>query len=142
MLHAQLTQLVDDVFLQLGLAQTESELSAVFTDDETMRRLNARWRGIDKPTNVLSFPAFAVRAGQAPQALMGDIVFALETIEREAEEQQKSFLDHLIHLMVHGILHLLGFDHQTPQEAQIMEGLERKILAHHAIADPYYSERM
>jgi len=136
-LREKLAQILDSVFAHLGFADVETELSAVFTDDATMRQLNTKWRGIDKPTNVLSFPAFALEAGLAPRQMLGDIVFALETIEREAHEQQKTFSHHLTHLMLHGILHLLGFDHQTSDEAETMEALERTILARHAIPDPY-----
>jgi len=136
-LRESLAQILDSVFAHFGFADVETELSAVFTDDATMRQLNAKWRDIDKPTNVLSFPAFALEVGQAPRPFLGDIVFALETIEREAAEQHKTFSHHLTHLMLHGILHLLGFDHQTSDEAETMEALEREILKRHAIPDPY-----
>jgi len=137
LLHERLAQILSSVFAHFGFNTLETELSALFTDDARMRELNARWRGVDKPTNVLSFPAFALAPGQAPQQMLGDIVFALETIEREAIEQQKDFLNHLTHLMLHGILHLLGFDHEENDEAERMEALEREILALHAIPDPY-----
>ncbi|MCT8268859.1 rRNA maturation RNase YbeY [Afifella sp. JA880] len=106
------------------------ELSIVLTDDATIARLNRDWRGKDKPTNVLSYP-------QPPGPLLGDIVFAFETIEREAEEQKKAFLDHFAHLLVHGCLHLLGHDHQIDSEAEEMETLEKDALARLGIADPY-----
>jgi len=136
-LRARLHQILDSVFTYFEHDNVESELSAVFDCDASIRHLNERWRGIDKPTNVLSFPAFPLKAGERPKALLGDIVFALETIQREAEQQQKKFEDHLTHLMLHGILHLLGFDHQTEKEAVAMEHIERVILAEYAIADPY-----
>jgi len=137
LLRARLTQILDSVFALLGFKDVSSELSVVFTDDIRMRALNLQWRDVDRSTNVLSFPTFPLKAGNMPGPLLGDIVFALETIEREAQEQQKIFLNHLTHLMVHGILHLLGFDHQDEKEAEQMEALERKILSLHAIPDPY-----
>lgn len=112
-----------------------SELSLVLADDESQQVLNRDWRGIDKPTNVLSFPQlepFAPVSG-----LVGDIVLARQTLVREAEEQGKSFEDHYTHLVVHGFLHLLGYDHETEDEAQAMESLETRILAALEIADPY-----
>lgn len=117
--------------------QPNSELSLVFTDDAAIRELNNDWRDKDKPTNVLSFPAFPIRPGQAPGPMLGDIVIARETVVREAEDEQKSFDHHLTHLIVHGFLHLLGYDHETEVEAEEMEQLERKILARLAIPDPY-----
>ncbi|PSH68295.1 rRNA maturation RNase YbeY [Phyllobacterium brassicacearum] len=117
--------------------QPESELSLVFTDDAAIRELNNDWRDKDKPTNVLSFPAFNLKPGQKPGPMLGDIVIARETVAREALDEQKPFDDHLTHLVVHGFLHLLGYDHLTDAEAEEMEGLERKILARIAIPDPY-----
>ncbi len=100
-------------------------------------RLNAEWRGKDKPTNVLSFPAFAVRPGDALPPMLGDIVLARETLAREAEAEKKPFDHHLAHLVVHGLLHLLGYDHETAAEADEMEGAERRALARLEIPDPY-----
>ena len=117
--------------------QPASELSLVFTDDAAIRELNNDWRDKDKPTNVLSFPAFNLKPGQKPGPMLGDIVIARETVAREALEERKPFDDHLTHLVVHGFLHLLGYDHLTETEAEEMEGLERKILARLAIPDPY-----
>jgi probable rRNA maturation factor len=112
-----------------------AELSLVFTDDAHIRALNLRFRGKDKATNVLSFSAAA--AGGARGPLLGDIVLALETIERESAAQGLTFEDHLTHLMVHGFLHLLGYDHETDGEAVVMERLETAILARIGVADPY-----
>jgi probable rRNA maturation factor len=112
------------------------EVSVVLTDDEAIRLLNRDWRKIDKPTNVLSFPAPAPVNG-AQQPLLGDIVIAYETVARESGEEHKPFLHHLAHLAVHGFLHLMGYDHQTDSQADAMEGLERNILADLDIADPY-----
>ena len=111
------------------------EVSVVLTDDAAIRMLNRDWRRIDKPTNVLSFPAAPVQG--APQPPLGDIVIAFETVARESVEEHKPFLHHLAHLAVHGFLHLMGYDHRTDSEADAMEGLERDILADIDIADPY-----
>lgn len=136
-----LRRLVDSVLQatlrELGFNNIDSELSLVFTNDADIREINAKWRHIDKPTNVLSFPAFALQPGQEPGEVLGDIVIARETVEREAAEEDKSFDDHLSHLVVHGLLHLMGYDHQNDDEAEQMETLERKILASLGISDPY-----
>ena len=111
-------------------------VTIVLSDDGSVRALNAEWRGKDKPTNVLSFPAGPVPPGQGPAAL-GDIVLARQTLEREAAEEGKSLGDHFTHLVVHGFLHLLGYDHETDAEAETMEELERRVLHALAIDDPY-----
>jgi probable rRNA maturation factor len=115
----------------------ESELSLVFTDDGRIQRLNADWRGKDKPTNVLSFPAFPMSPGAPLPPMLGDIVLAFETVSREAALEEKPFDHHVMHLILHGFLHLLGYDHETPAEAETMEAIERKALARLAIPDPY-----
>ncbi len=115
---------------------SHGEVSVVLTDDEAIRLLNHEWRRIDKPTNVLSFPA-TMSANSAPEPLLGDIVIAYETVARESTAEHKPFLHHLAHLAVHGFLHLMGYDHQTDSQADAMEGLERDILADLDIADPY-----
>jgi probable rRNA maturation factor len=119
-----------------------AELSVLLCDDEAMAGLNARWRGQDRPTNVLSFPA--PQMAPAPVSLaaerpapLGDIAIAYETVAREAAEQGKPLADHLAHLVIHGFLHLLGYDHDMDGEAERMEQLERDILAQIGIADPY-----
>jgi len=115
------------------------ELSVLLTDDASIRVLNASFRDKDKPTNVLSFPnPFDV--GVPGPIVLGDVVFALETIRAEAETQGKSFEAHLAHLAVHGVLHLAGFDHEDEATAREMEALERDILASLGIADPYALE--
>jgi probable rRNA maturation factor len=122
----------------------EAELAVMLTDDAGIRTLNRNWRGIDKPTNVLSFPALqtnAPRGADDPPRMLGDIAIAYETTHREADEEQKPFDDHLSHLAVHGFLHLIGYDHETDEEAETMEGLEREILSQLGIPDPY-AERM
>lgn len=116
---------------------SHAELSLLFTDDEAVRALNAQWRGKDRPTNVLSFPVQAVSPGDPAPPLLGDIVLARETVEREAALEGKPFDHHLTHLVVHGLLHLFGYDHQYERQARVMEGLEREILARLGMADPY-----
>ncbi len=113
------------------------EVSLVFTDDASIREINAEWRQQDKPTNVLSFPAFPVAPGQKPGPMLGDIVIARETVEREAVDLGKSFEEHLTHLLVHGFLHLLGYDHMETTQAEEMEALETRILASLGLSDPY-----
>jgi len=111
------------------------EIGVVLTDDAKMRALNRTWRGTDAATNVLSFPAPA-SAGVEPR-LLGDVVLAYETIAREAAEQRISARDHLAHLTVHGVLHLLGHDHENDRDAETMEHHEREILVRLGISDPY-----
>jgi probable rRNA maturation factor len=113
------------------------EISLVFTDDESIRQINAEWRQKDKPTNVLSFPAYPLEPGGKPGPMLGDIVIARETVAREAVDLDKDFDDHLTHLMVHGFLHLFGYDHIGKDEAEEMEGLETRILAALGLSDPY-----
>lgn len=113
------------------------ELSLVFTNDAEIREINAEWRDKDKPTNVLSFPAYPIQPGDEPGPMLGDIVIARETVEREAVELEKTFDDHLTHLLVHGFLHLFGYDHMDEEEAEEMEGLETRILARLGLSDPY-----
>ena len=112
-------------------------VSLLFTKDAAVQVLNRDWRGQDKPTNVLSFPA-----GDSPieteVEFLGDIAVALETVAHEAAGEGKTFNHHLTHLLVHGFLHLCGYDHETgDDDADEMETLERAILARLAIADPY-----
>lgn len=127
---------VDATLAQCG-ATGESEVSIVFTDDAHIRALNAGWRKKDKPTNVLSFPAFPSRIGSPLPPMLGDIVLASETVAGEAEAEDKPLAHHISHLVVHGLLHLLGHDHEVEEEAEAMEALERAALARLAIPDPY-----
>jgi probable rRNA maturation factor len=120
-----------------ALATKDGELAVVLTDDARIRALNRAWRGLDKPTNVLSFPADDRAGGQGAAALLGDIVIAYETTKREAQAQGTPFRHHLAHLTVHGFLHLRGYDHEAEDEAETMERLERQILARLDIPDPY-----
>ncbi len=104
----------------------------LFADDEVLRDLNRRFRRIDKPTNVLSFPS-----GAPGRGFLGDIAIAYETSAKEADAQGIAFRDHVAHLIVHGLLHLAGYDHEDDKDANRMESLETKILARLEIADPY-----
>ncbi|MBA9083025.1 MULTISPECIES: rRNA maturation RNase YbeY [Bartonella] len=121
----------------LSLNKVTSELSLLFTNDDHIAQINAQWRFQNKPTNVLSFPAFPLKVGQSPKPMLGDIIIARETIMREAKEEGKSFQDHLTHMIVHGLLHLLGYNHETNDEANQMETLEREILSKLSIKNPY-----
>ncbi|WP_375631071.1 MULTISPECIES: rRNA maturation RNase YbeY [unclassified Bartonella] len=121
----------------VSLENVVSEISLLFTDDEHMAQINAQWRNKNKSTNVLSFPAFPLKAGNQPGPMLGDIIIARETVVFEAENEGKTFQDHLTHMIVHGILHLLGYDHETDDEAYKMEKLEREILQKLSIKDPY-----
>lgn len=116
------------------LSTRPGELAIVLTDDSAIRTLNRTWRGKDEPTNVLAFPA---PPKASPHRLIGDIVIAYETLAREAIAERKSFIHHLAHLAVHGFLHLCGHDHETDQEAIVMERLEVAVLARLRIANPY-----
>jgi len=113
------------------------EISLVFTSDDDIRTVNEAWRGQDKPTNVLSFPAFPLAPGGQPGPMLGDIIMAEETLRREALDLGIPFDDHLTHLLVHGFLHLFGYDHMTDEEAAVMEDLETRLLAEMGLADPY-----
>lgn len=114
----------------------DGEVSIVLSDDDHIRELNKHHRGIDKPTNVLSFPAAPLNAPGAPR-LLGDVVLAYGTVAREAAEESKPLLNHAAHLVVHGVLHLLGFDHMNDSDAETMEAKERSILSALGIPDPY-----
>jgi probable rRNA maturation factor len=120
---------------------TACELAIVLTDDAAIRTLNRDWRRKDAATNVLSFPAPGPRAAAGIPRLLGDIVIAYETTEREARAEHKPFAHHLAHLAVHGFLHLAGYDHEADDEADAMEKLETVILAQLAIPDPYIARR-
>lgn len=115
----------------------DAELSLVFTDDTEMSKINGEWRDMQKPTNVLSFPGDDIMVGEDAGPMIGDIIFAHETIMREAHEQNKAVKDHLTHLMAHGFLHLFGYDHIEDADAEQMESLETKILSTLEIDDPY-----
>ena len=135
---------VVDAILHVDLG--EAELAVMLTDDAGIRTLNSNWCGIDKPTNVLSFPALPPTGESGPDEaprMLGDIAIAYETMRREADDEQKPFDHHLSHLAIHGFLHLMGYDHETDDDAEAMETLEQQILAQLGIPDPYADrERM
>ena len=126
----------------LGDTDRSVELSVTLTGDEQVRELNAHWRGKDKPTNVLSFPMAEERDLQrtnvaGPELLLGDIILARGVCEAEAADKGVSVEQHATHLMVHGTLHLLGYDHHDDVEAEDMEAREVRALARLGIANPY-----
>ena len=123
-----------------GLAREGgAEVSLCLADDARLQALNLRWRGVDKPTNVLSFPSPPPGHG-AESAALGDIALAYETLAREANELGAPLADHYRHLVAHGFLHLIGYDHATDEEAVRMEALESRIMARLGAADPYARE--
>ena len=134
--HRAIAAAAESVDADIG----DAELAVMLTDDAGIRTLNLNWRGIDKPTNVLSFPALQptgpVGPDDAPR-MLGDIAIAFETTRREADDEGKPFDHHLSHLAIHGFLHLIGYDHEKDGEAEAMEALERQILAQLGIPDPY-----
>lgn len=118
----------------------ESEVSIVFANNDFVQPLNRDYRGKDKPTNVLSFPQ-SDDDHTVPTPLLGDIILAYETINTEAKEHDKSFSDHTRHLLIHGTLHLLGYDHETDNEAEEMEAIEIEILQKFDIKNPYETDK-
>jgi probable rRNA maturation factor len=134
--------IAESAFPQLSLAERPVELSVRLAADEEVQALNSKWRGKDKPTNVLSFPqcepAELHEIGPAgPELLLGDLVLAHQVCGREAEEKGIPLHDHVRHLVVHGTLHLLGYDHEEDDSAEDMESREIRALARLGIADPY-----
>jgi len=141
-IEATLCRAIGETALVLHDARAlAGEVTLVLTDDAAIRELNRTWRGIDRPTNVLSFEAAPAPPGFGEVAgLLGDIVIALEISADEARADGKPFTHHAAHLAVHGMLHLMGYDHQTDEDAETMERLERRILARLGIPDPYALE--
>lgn len=124
-------------------------LSVVFAEDAAVRRLNRDYRGLDKPTNVLSFATLddmPNRPGQIPMGdepiEIGDVIVAFETARREANEASLPLIDHTRHLVVHGVLHLFGYDHEEEADAEVMETLEIRILSSLGVPNPYLEERV
>ncbi|MBM3519409.1 MAG: rRNA maturation RNase YbeY [Alphaproteobacteria bacterium] len=136
-LEALTRQAVAATLDRLGLSHGEMEASILFTGDAEMAALNRRWRGKDGPTNVLSFPAEEITAPAGEARPIGDIVLAAGTVARESAEQAKRIPDHMAHLVVHGLLHLLGYDHEDDAEADAMEALEIEVLDRLGIGNPY-----
>ena len=134
--------LAESAFPQLARGARPVEISVRLTSDEEVRALNAEWRGKDKPTNVLSFPLASANelddaAGEGPELMLGDIVLAKGVCEREAAEKAIPVTTHATHLLVHGTLHLLGYDHSDDDQAADMESREVRALARLGIDDPY-----
>ncbi len=118
-----------------GGGEADAELTILLTSDRHLRTLNLSFRGEDRPTNVLSFPS-----SMGARGYLGDIAIAYRMTMKEAKDAGRSLIDHATHLAVHGVLHLLGFDHVTARQAKIMEPLETKVLKALGVADPYGQE--
>ncbi len=121
-----------ELALKRGRAPTGARLTILLADDQRLKELNRQFRGKNKPTNVLSFPT-----DRTTDAYLGDIALAYGVTAKEARAGAAHFADHAVHLTVHGVLHLLGFDHETQRAAAVMEPLETKILGELGVADPY-----
>ena len=119
--------------LRAGKAPRNASLTVLLTSDTQVKALNRDFRGKGKPTNVLSFPA----PPTADEGYLGDVALAYGVTDKEARAGNKRLIDHATHLVIHGVLHLLGFDHVTPRKANLMEPLETKVLAQLGISDPY-----
>jgi probable rRNA maturation factor len=138
--HALLEKSLRAAWLDADGGGGQAEVSVLLADDDTLQALNRDWRGKDNPTNVLSFPApeIALPGAGSPQPRhLGDIAMSYQTLAREAERDGKSLGHHLQHLAIHGMLHLQGYDHETDDEAEEMEALERRLLAELGVPDPY-----
>lgn len=138
--------IAESAFPQLGQGDRSVELSVRLTGDEEVHALNSEWRGKDKPTNVLSFPMaeedeLEMAAAPGPELMLGDIILAHGVCVAEAEEKAIPLQDHAAHLMIHGTLHLLGYDHMDDDSAADMEAREVRALARLGIADPYAGDR-
>ena len=134
-------RIFEQTLIEIGLPPRECEVSVLLSTDQRIADLNAEFRDKPTATNVLSWPAEDCTPANAPQkpldGFLGDLAFARETIENEAEKQHLDPETHFAHLFCHGVLHLLGYDHQTDADAEVMEGVERRALARLGIADPY-----
>ncbi len=138
--------IAESAFPQLGLGDRTIELSICLTSDDEVHALNAKWRGKDKPTNVLSFPMaedeeLAAAAAPGPELMLGDIILARGVCAAEAADKAIPIDEHAAHLMVHGTLHLLGYDHMDDDSAADMEAREIRALARLGIGDPYAGDR-
>jgi len=121
-----------------SLIDNKIEVSILLSDDKNIRQLNNIHLGNDKPTNVLAFPAHVDTIASGSEILIGDIALSIDSITKEADEQKINILNHTSHLLIHGLLHLLGYDHKNEKEAEIMENLEIESLEKLGIPDPYY----
>lgn len=134
-------RIFEQTLIEVGLPPNDQEISVLLSTDQRIADLNAEFRGKPTPTNVLSWPAEAGAPEDAPSTpddgFLGDLAFARETIEKEAKKQHLEAEAHFAHLFGHGLLHLMGYDHQTDTDAEVMEGIERRALARLGIADPY-----
>lgn len=134
-------RIFEQTLIEIGVAPKLCEISVLLSTDQRIAELNAEFRGKPVPTNVLSWPAEDTAPDEAPHrpedGFLGDLAFARETIENEAKKQHLNAETHFAHLFCHGVLHLMGYDHQTDAEAAVMEGVERRALARLGIADPY-----
>ena len=129
---------VSGAALNFSLKASSAEVSVLLTNDAEVRRLNKTYRGRDKPTNVLSFAALDDESEPMTEPLLlGDIILGYETVFQESEDEGKPFSDHVFHLLVHGTLHLLGYDHEDDEDAELMESTEASILKKHSIKNPY-----
>lgn len=140
-IQQQILQLSEFIIerLQLSNFSKQVELCVILTNDVEIRQFNKKYRAKDQATNVLSFPSLEMndQNHKADILILGDVFISFETLCREATQQKKRLMDHLLHLLCHGILHLLGFDHETDQEAEQMENLEIAILSHFGVESPY-----
>jgi probable rRNA maturation factor len=139
---AALAGLIIGISNDLSLPMDRLEISLVLANDAEVQKLNKHYRGQDKPTNVLSFAALddGMDIPDVGPILLGDVILALETTVAEAQSEGKTLTEHVSHLVVHGIMHLLGFDHEEEGEAEEMEGLERMTLAKLGLPDPYRAD--
>ena len=137
--------IAESAFPQLATSKRSVEISVRLTGDDEVRALNSQWRGKDRPTNVLSVPLAGESelhvTGDGPELMLGDIVLARGVCAAEAQEKRLPIEDHAAHLMVHGTLHLLGYDHHDDASAADMEGREVRALARLGIGDPYEGAR-
>lgn len=125
----------------LAIYQPQAEITIRLVDEAESHQLNLTYRGKDYPTNVLSFPFEAPAVIDPPLPLLGDLVICRQVVEREAREQSKPLTAHWAHMVIHGSLHLLGFDHEDDQQASIMENRETQIMLALGFADPYIAEQ-
>jgi probable rRNA maturation factor len=139
-LEAETRRIAEHCARAIDFGSGPMEAAILFTDDESIATLNRTWRGKQGPTNVLSFPSPESDVHSGLPRHIGDIALAFGVVAREAREQDKSLRDHTSHLLVHGLLHLAGYDHMTDSEAEIMEAREVAILHDLGIANPYAGE--